>query len=67
MPIRTPIQVGHVGKHSRREDVETHRPRSPKSEYSSRILQLATCTKGLDTEEDNRDVQVKKRGNILVK
>ena len=67
MPIRTPIWVGHMGKHLRREDVVTHRLRSPKSEYSSRILQLATCTKGQDTKEDNRDVQVKKRENIWVK
>lgn len=64
--IRTPVHVGHMDKNLRREDTETHHPRSPKSEYSFEILQLGTCTKRQDTEEDNRDVQVKKRGNIWV-
>ena len=40
-----------------REDVEAHHPRSPKSEHSLGILQLATCTKG---QEDSKDVQVKR-------
>lgn len=48
----------------RREDVEAPHLRSPKNEHSSRILQLATYTKGQDTEEDNRDVQVNKRATI---
>ena len=43
-----------------REDVEAHHPRSPKSEHSLGILQLATCTKGQDTKEDSKDVQVKR-------
>ena len=65
--ILTLVWFRHVDKSPRRENVETHHPRSPKSEYSSGILQLATCTKGQDIGEDNRDVQVKKRGNIWVK
>ena len=64
--ICTPVHVGHMDKNLRREDAETHHPRSPKSKYSSGILQLGTCTKGQDTKENNRDMQVKKRGNIWV-
>ena len=49
-----------VDENSMREDVEAHHPRSPKSEHSLGILQLATCTKGQDTKEDSKDVQVKR-------
>lgn len=45
-PIRTLVRARHVDKSLRRENIETHRLRSPKSKYSSGILQLATCTKG---------------------
>ena len=52
-PICTPVRVEHMDKNPRREDIESHHPRSSKSEYSSGIIQLGTCTKGQDTNRIN--------------
>ena len=65
--IHTPIRAQHVDKGPRKEDVETHHPRSPRNKCTSGTLQLATSTKEQGTVEDNRVVQVKKKGNIWVK
>ena len=45
----------------KRKDEEANFLRSPMSKPTSGSIEQATCIKGQDIEEDNRDVQVKKR------
>ena len=65
--IRFEYGIEPLDENPRRRDEEVDSPRSPQSECSSRNVEEATCTKRKNTEEDGRDVQAKKNGNIQIK
>ena len=53
-----------MDKNPRRRDEEAGPPRSPKSEHSSDYFKQATCIRRQNTNEDDRDMQAKKKRNI---
>ena len=61
------ILTQHTNENPRRKDEEVNSLRSPMNKLTSRSVKQATCAKRQDTEEDDRDMQVKKKGNIQVK
>ena len=62
-----PVLTQHTDKNPRRNDKGVDSPRSPMNKLTSGSIKQATCAKGQDTKEDNRDMQVKKKRNIQVK
>ena len=66
-PIHTSVLTQHIDKNQRRRDKDADSLRSPKSERSSDCFEQATYTRRQNTEEDGRDVQVKKKENIQIK
>ena len=63
-PILSSVLAQYVDKSPSIETKEANRPRSLKSEHSSKGFKQATWTKRQNTKEGGRDVQVKKKGNI---
>ena len=59
-----PVLTQHTDKNMRRNDEGVDSPRSPMNELTSGSIKQATCAKGQDSEEDGRDMQVKKKRNI---
>ena len=59
-----PVLTQHTDKNMRRNDEGVDSPRSPMNELTSGSIKQATCAKGQDSEEDGRDMQVKKKINI---
>ena len=66
-PTHTSVLTRHMDENPRRRDEEVDSPRSPKSERSSGNVEQVSCTRRQNTEEDGRDVQAKKNGNIQIK
>ena len=58
------VLTQHTDKNMRRNDEGVDSPRSPMNELTSGSIKQATCAKGQDSEEDGRDMQVKKKRNI---
>ena len=63
-PILSSILSQYVDKSPTIETEEVDHPRCPKSKHSSKGFKQATWTKRQNTKEGDRDVQVKKKGNI---
>ena len=63
-PTHTTMLNRNMDKNPRRRDEEVGPPRSPKSEHSSDYFKQATCIRRQNTNEDDRDMQAKKKRNI---
>ena len=63
-PTLSLVLAQYVDKSLSIEIEEADRWRSPKSEHCSKCFKQATWTKRQNTKEGDRDVQVKKKGNI---